>query len=144
MYKDILLPIDLGDSRTWDTELPVAIKLCRDNGAVLHLMTVVPDFGMSIVGSYFPKGFEKQALDAASEKLHEFATKKVPEDINVQHIVAHGTVYEEILDTAQRVGADLIVMGAHGPDLKDYLLGSNADRVTRHAKCSVLVVRGKD
>ena len=38
-------------------------------------------------------------------------------------------------------GATLIVIGAHRPDLKDYLLGPHAARVVRHAECSVLVVR---
>jgi nucleotide-binding universal stress UspA family protein len=34
------------------------------------------------------------------------------------------------------------VLEAYRPDLKDYLLGSNAEKVARHAKQSVLVVRG--
>jgi nucleotide-binding universal stress UspA family protein len=37
--------------------------------------------------------------------------------------------------------ADLIVVGSHRPAMKDYLLGTNAARVVRHAHCSVLVVR---
>ena len=36
---------------------------------------------------------------------------------------------------------DLIVIGAHKPDFKDYLLGPNAARVVRHSHCSVHVVR---
>jgi nucleotide-binding universal stress UspA family protein len=35
----------------------------------------------------------------------------------------------------------VIVLASHRPELKDYLLGPNAARVVRHAKCSVLVVR---
>jgi universal stress protein A len=39
---------------------------------------------------------------------------------------------------------DLIVIATHGQTgLKDYLLGSVADKVSRNAKCSVLLVRGK-
>ncbi|MFY2822514.1 universal stress protein, partial [Ruegeria sp. MALMAid1280] len=46
-----------------------------------------------------------------------------------------------ILHTAAEAGSDLIVIGAHKPDLKDYLLGPNAARVVRHSTVSVYVVR---
>ena len=37
--------------------------------------------------------------------------------------------------------ADLVVVGSHRPVMSDYLLGSNAKTIVRHALCSVLVVR---
>lgn len=47
-----------------------------------------------------------------------------------------------ILDAAQQWGADLIVVGSHGRSgLDRFLLGSVSDRVVRHARCSVQVVR---
>ena len=46
-----------------------------------------------------------------------------------------------ILDTAKRIGANLIVVQSHRPELTDYLLGPNAAHVVRHADCSVMVVR---
>jgi len=59
----------------------------------------------------------------------------------VQHVIAHGNIYEEIIRTANKLKVDLIVMGSHRPALEDYLLGPNAARVMRHAAQSVLVVR---
>ena len=56
-------------------------------------------------------------------------------------MIAEGTIYERIIHCAEKTSADLIIMGAHRPELKDYLLGPNAARVVRHAECSVLVVR---
>ena len=50
-------------------------------------------------------------------------------------------VYQVILETAAKIGADLIVMASHRPKPMDYLLGPNAAKVVRHAKTSVLVVR---
>lgn len=47
-----------------------------------------------------------------------------------------------ILDAALKWGADLIVVGSHGRSRLDrFLLGSVSDRVVRHARCSVQVVR---
>ena len=53
----------------------------------------------------------------------------------------YGVVHEEILDVAEELGVDQIILAAHRPSLVDGLLGSNAARVVRHAKCSVQVVR---
>jgi len=102
---------------------------------------VVPDYGMAIVGSYFPKDYEKKALEAAKAALHDFTKKHLPKGASCQHIVSHGTVYEEILQTSRAIEADLIIMGSHRPELQDYLLGPNASRVVRHADRSVMVVR---
>lgn len=141
MYKDILLPVDLNQDSSWTSALPVAIDHARAFGTRLHVMTVVPDFGMTMVGQFFPKGFEKKAVEAVNRQLHAFVDEHIPDDIPVQHIVAEGTVYERILELAKKLKIDLIVLAAHRPELKDYLLGPNAARVVRHASCSVLVVR---
>jgi len=141
MYKDILLPIDLNQDSSWKSALPVAIEHARAFGTRLHVMTVVPDFGMTMVGQFFPKGFEKKAVEACQSKLRAFIDTEIPKDIPTQCIVAEGTVYERILELAKKLKIDLIVLAAHRPELRDYLLGPNAARVVRHASCSVLVVR---
>jgi nucleotide-binding universal stress UspA family protein len=141
MYKEILLPVDLNNVDSQAKAVETAIGLARAFGSRVHVQTIVPDFGMSIVASYFPEGFETKALENAKEALHAFVKRTFPEDVPVQHIVGHGSIYQEILRCATEVGAELIVMASHRPDLEDYLIGPNASRVTRHADCSVLVVR---
>ena len=141
MYEHILLAVDLDHESSWSRALPVAIAEARAFDAALHVMTVVPDFGMSIVGQFFKPGYETAVMDAYNENLHAFVARHVPPEIRVQHIVGRGTIYEVILDVAKKVRADLIVMHAGRAELKDYLLGPNAARVVRHADCSVMVVR---
>jgi nucleotide-binding universal stress UspA family protein len=141
MYNDILLPVDLADPSSWRKSLPVALSFCRTFGARLHVVTVVPDFGMAIVGQYFPETFERQMIEETRKALHAFVSEHVPPEVPVQHVVAHGTVYQEILHEANEIGVDLIVIASHRPELRDYLLGPNAARVVRHAGMSVLVVR---
>jgi nucleotide-binding universal stress UspA family protein len=96
---------------------------------------------MSIVGQYFPEGYEKEMAEKVLGQLRDFVGEHVPDDVRVQHVVGEGSVYEVVLKIAGEVNADLIVMGSHRPELKDYLLGPNAARVVRHANCSVMVVR---
>ena len=142
MFKDILLPIDLGDVESSRKAVSTAIELSRTEGARLHLLCVVPGYSMSIVSQYFPEGFEEKSLAEAAQQLDDFIAKNIPTEIASPAIVASGTVYKEILRVAGEIGCDIIVMASHRPELKDYLLGPNAARVVRHANCSVLVVRG--
>ena len=141
MYSDILLPVDLGNESSWAKALPTAIEYCQAFGSTLHVMTVMPDFGSPMVAQFFPEDHEDKMMDNANEVLHKFVADRVPDGIKVQHIVADGTIYKTIIDTAEDIGADLIVMGSHRPELQDYLLGPNAARVVRHSSKSVLVVR---
>tara|TARA_Y100001934_G_C12249085_1_gene724166 strand:+ start:734 stop:1159 length:426 start_codon:yes stop_codon:yes gene_type:complete len=141
MYSDILLPVDLGNDSSWAKALPTAIEYCEAFGAVLHVMTVMPDFGSPMVAQFFPDDHEDKMMENANDVLHKFVADRVPEGIKVQHIVADGTIYKTIIETANDIGADLIVMGSHRPELQDYLLGPNAARVVRHSSKSVLVVR---
>jgi nucleotide-binding universal stress UspA family protein len=94
-----------------------------------------------MVGQFFPEGYEAKAHAHVAAQLEDFVAAQVPEDVTVKRIVASGKIYQQILRVAKEVGADLIVMGSHHPELSDYLLGPNAARVMRHANCSVMVVR---
>ncbi len=140
LFRRVLATVDLGDPRSSIRVVHAALEVITD-GDTLHVVCVVPDYGMSVVGSFFPANHEEKALAKASEALHAFTAENVPEGVPVQHIIAHGNVYEEILKAAKTVSADLIVVGSHRPELKDYLLGPNAARVVRHSQRSVLVVR---
>ena len=141
MYSSILVPVDLGDeslaSRTFNT----ALDMARRYAAEVHVITVVPAFGFSIVGAGFPKDFEKSALEGAQTALKDLIAPKETGGVTVRGHVAHGTIYDEIMKAADKLNCDLIVMASHRPELKDYLLGPNAARVVRHARQSVFVVR---
>ena len=141
LFRRVLATIDLGDGHSSVRVVQAALEVIAP-GDTLHVVCIVPDFGTSLVGSFFPADHEEKAIEKTKEALHTFTAKHVPKDVPVQHIIAHGNVYEEILEAAKTVSADLIVVGSHRPELKDYLLGPNAARVVRHSRRSVLVVRG--
>ena len=141
MFKSILRPIDLATEANWKKPLQLAAGLTRSGGGVLHVMSVLPDYGMSIVGSYFDKDFEGAALIDMSAQIKSWVSRNVPEGVKAEPHVAHGSIYHEIMRLADRLGCDAIVLAAHRPELRDYLLGPNASRVVRHANQSVLVVR---
>ena len=143
MTKTVLCAIDINRPDEEAPVLEMAKKLADLDGSQLDVITVVPDFGASLVGAYFKEHDVETAKDGAADLLKRFAIKTLGAEANtaLRHVVAVGTVYEEVLKTAKLCKADLIVIGAHRPDFKDYLLGPNAARVVRHSDCSVFVVR---
>jgi nucleotide-binding universal stress UspA family protein len=143
MYKDILFPVDVTEPSSWKIALPVVLEMVQAFKSKLHIMTVVPEYGMSIVAQFFPDKSEDALIKGATEALHKFTREHIPPHIEKRHVITQGTVYEAIIETADHIDADLIVMAAHRPELKDYLLGPNAARVVRHSNRSVLVVREK-
>lgn len=143
MIKSILCAVDTNRPDEDAIVVKTAKKLTDIEGAQLDVITVVPDFGASVVGAYFQDHHVKSAQDGAASALNEMTERALGKDANqtVRQIVCVGTVYEEVLKAAKLAKADLIVIGAHKPDFKDFLLGPNAARVVRHSECSVYVVR---
>lgn len=141
MTKSILLPIDLNHNSSWEKALPVAVALARADGASLHVLSVIPDFGKSIVGSYFPGDFAAKAEETTRAELEALLAREVPGDIRVNSDVVHGTIYRKIIEAAERLDVEVIVMASHRSEMKDYLIGPNSARVVRHARQSVFVVR---
>ena len=72
MFKSVLLPIDLSQESSWKEAIPVAMNMAKDSGAKLHVFTVIPDYGMAVVGSFFPTDYAKNALGETEKLLAEF------------------------------------------------------------------------
>ncbi len=149
MATKTLVPIDLSDMETSGKVLAAGIDHARHAKSNLVAMAVVPnlitgiDFRYAIRGEmggseeYDLKAIVQDTLD----RLNEVVAEHMPKGMKAESIVRHGSVYEQILQVAEEIEADQIVMGAHRPGLSDYLIGPNTARVVRHAKCSVNVVR---
>lgn len=142
MYNKILLPVDLNEELSWKKALPTAVTLCRTFGASLHVLTVLPDYRMPLVGSYFPRDFAKKAHEAITEAQHQFIAEHVPEEIPTQTVIVDGSPWEAIIKAAKKLEVDLIVMASHNKrKFADYVLGPNAEHVVHHSKMSVMIVR---
>lgn len=141
--KTVLCAIDVNRPETEGHVLARAWKLASADGAQLDVISVVPDYGMSVVGGYFEGDHTAKAVEKVRETLSAIVEKELGAEVNakVRHLVAVGKAYQEILNVADKDEADLIVLGAHDPDLRDYLLGPTASRVVRHTRASVYVVR---
>jgi nucleotide-binding universal stress UspA family protein len=139
MTKTIVVPIDIAEKEAGAAALGLARDLVKTHGGKLVLLNVVEQVP-GYVAAQLPTGFHEKALSDAAARLNEIASKHgLAETAEV--IVRAGHPSTEILEYANKIGADMIVIASHDPGLVDYFLGSVAARVVRHAHCSVLVAR---
>jgi len=143
MTNSILCAVDVSNGDEDINVIQTAGRLATLDGAQLDVVAVIPDYGMSQVGAFFDKDYHDKMVAEAKDALNTLVTKALDSTQNekVRHVIATGRAYDEVLSLANKSDASLIVIGAHKADLADYLLGPNASRVVRHAKCSVYVVR---
>ena len=136
MYKTILVPIDLAHVEQGKPMIDVA-KALADKGAAIILVYVVEDVPARVTAE-LPSGAHKKILEHAQSELDAMASLA---GLEVDAVIREGHPPTAIIAVAEEKGADLIIVASHRPDWHDYLLGSTAARVVRHAQCSVLVVR---
>jgi nucleotide-binding universal stress UspA family protein len=141
MYKTILVAIDLNDEASCHKPLLSAVELARTFGARLHVLTVVREIEAILQAKSAPLGYDP-IISYLEDRIAALIRQANAYDLQPKIIVTLGaSIYAEILRLAEEAGADLVVVGSHRPAMKDYLLGTNASRVVRHARCSVLVAR---
>lgn len=141
MNKRILCAVDLTHEADTRALLEETGRIAKLDGAAITVVTVLPDYGSSWVGSFFKDGTLREAAEAAMKALHETAHAALPDAASIQCVVEIGTAYERILEVAATSQADLIIVGAHKPGLTDGIMGPNAARVVRYSTASVLVAR---
>ena len=131
MVKTVLLPVDVTKASLWQKSIDTAIELARHHGARLHVLYVVPRLERTLT----------RLPEHHKPELDKFMKAVVPDDLEASGELKAGTKHREICNAAERLKADVIVMGSHNPRLSDVVLGSHASSVVLNAPCSVYVVR---
>ncbi|MEM1430432.1 MAG: universal stress protein [Pseudomonadota bacterium] len=135
MHKRILVPIAPEDI---EHEVP-AIALARsllDHDGVLHVLTVL-EVPPRYLTEYLP---DRQANDVIAGEADRQA-QQIARFAKVDPIIVTGHPASKILEEAQRLDVECIVIPSHASGMREFLLGSTAARIARRAPCSVLIVR---
>ncbi len=140
MFNNILVAVDLEHDTHIDDLLRVTSGIANTNGAQVQLLNVI-GAAPAVVSQFLPENYEKMASEKIEKDLAALAAKVDLAEGAAASSVRFGGVYQEILAHANKIGADLIIVASHKPDVGDYLLGTTAARIVRHASCSTLVVR---
>jgi nucleotide-binding universal stress UspA family protein len=143
MYKCILVPIDLADTDLAKTAIKTAVLMAGQTNGTVRLINVLP-LTPVMLAEYVPPDFEAQQRKSAEDALDIICKESGFDPSRISGTVRQGGIYQEILEEAKAINADLIVMSSHRPQrpgIRTYFLGSNAGHVVRYAPISVLVVR---
>ena len=107
---------------------------------VLHVLQPIAPAPPQMAPGYAPELDDQKK--PARELVERIAKELLSAGFKVDAAVEVGDIRERIIDSAAEWGADLIVVGSHGQrGVRRFLLGSVAEFVARHAKCSVEIVR---
>lgn len=152
MYQHILLAVAL---QQWEEFNPyawaardAAVALARGSGAKLSVLSVyeyedlnVSGLGPEELGRF--RESQMQRIDAIMEqKLRTFLNGIRTDDLAITPLLKAGEARPLILHTAESLGVDILVIGAHSKrSFLDVLLGGTAAYVSRHATCPVIMVQ---
>ncbi|MFL1012339.1 universal stress protein [Flavisericum labens] len=139
--KTIIVPIDFSEHSEY--ALKTAARLAKKFNSELLALHMLE---MSDIMLSASDGMQNQKamffLQLAEQKFEDFLKKDYLKDVRVTPIIKHYKVFSEVNDVAIKNNADLIIMGSQGASgIKEFFVGSNTERVVRHAEIPVLVVK---
>lgn len=143
MIKNILVPID--GSPTSREALVRAVDLARGLNAEITIMNVTYTPEAYFAGYSFPHGIQlshEDSMESGRQVINNMLKEVEHENIKVTKVIEAGNPPQLILDYAEEVGIDLIVIGSigHNP-LATMFFGSVTQRVLLKAKCPVMIVK---
>lgn len=145
--RRIVTPIDFSDNSRLIADS--SAFMASRYGAALNLVFVVQNFedysGFFVPQMHVPN-LEDELMHGAEDRMEKFIEEMDPVIkefgvTEVSHKVLMGDVAEQIVDFANEIGADMIIMGTHGyKGLEKIMFGSVADKVVRSALCPVTTI----
>jgi nucleotide-binding universal stress UspA family protein len=151
MYQQILLAVAL---QQWEDATPhalaardVAAALATSSGDKLTVLSVYeygkikePPLSAELAARYREDMMRR--IDAQMEtKMKAFVAEMQEREIAITPMVQAGDIRKTIIEVAERLSADLLVIGAHSKrSMFDAVLGGTAAYVSRHAPCPVVMV----
>jgi nucleotide-binding universal stress UspA family protein len=137
-FRSVLFATDFGESA--ESALPYALSIAEESQARLYLLHVLPQ----PIPNKVPKSLE-ETVAYAMHRLHELIPNDAEFWCRPEAVVWHGAPAESILDAAERLNADLIVLGIHGSgkhaEMAAHFENSVTHKVVTRAVCPVLTKR---
>lgn len=137
MFRQIMVPVDLGHIDQLARSLDAAILIARQTGAEVVFVGVSSSAPSEVART--PQAFAAR-LESFARKFGEEHGITTQSKAYITHDPA--TDLDDTLLTATRdLGADLVVMASHVPNLGDYIWPSNGGTIAKRAGISVFIVR---
>jgi nucleotide-binding universal stress UspA family protein len=141
IYRRILVGTDFSPAST--AALDQGLELAKQNGA--ELLIAHANVPPSWIGSMPPEAYgewEIHCRTEAEKNISALIQKAHEEGVKAHTLLLEGMADDAILEAAERLGVDLIVIGTHGRrGVSRFFMGSVAAQVVSRAGCAVLTAR---
>lgn len=154
--KKILVPTDFSEQAGY--ALDFAYQIALKSTAEIILINVV-DYpglssvwggGMNVIGGAEPpldnldESFINNLLSRSKDEIRAMTEKLDQRSVKIKRLVEVGNPYFVISEKIEQENVNLVIMGTKGTTgLEEVLIGSNTERVVRHAKCPVITIKKK-
>ena len=140
MFKTILVPVDLWHIEKGSDMIERAKYLADTGNSQAHAAQCCSGSPVIRDERTSHRICTNARVESATADLQAVVRKHdLPTSTRI--VVKSGNPARVILDHAEEGKFDLIMVASHQPGLRDYLLGSVAGKIVRHARCPVLVLR---
>jgi nucleotide-binding universal stress UspA family protein len=139
LYRSLLVPFDGSESSK--RALSRACDLAKADGAEISVLYVIPRYEEMM--DFFKTESIKKSLYQEAEKIID-AAKKLAADkgAQIKAVVLEGHAEDKIMELAEKMKHDLIVVGTHGwRGMSKAIMGSTAERVIAYAHCPILIAK---
>jgi nucleotide-binding universal stress UspA family protein len=145
MFKHILCPTDLKERAF--IALKKAVQVAHQFNSKITILNAHPEFMdqkeremLRVSFDDLKDKYRRTAVESREEMKAEIS-KLHAEDIQVDYVLREGKPEAVIVETAEKLGVDLIVICTDGRNnIKDFVTGTITEHVINHASCPVLVV----
>lgn len=136
----VLVPVDFSDCSL--DALEYAVVVAQQAEASLMLLHVLEPVSYGLDFTLGHIRTREQLRESWTKRLEELASSHQQSHVQIKFGLRGGLPVDSILDSAQTLPCDLIVMGTHGRrGISHAFSGSVAEAVLRKARCPVLTVR---
>jgi len=142
--KTILFPTDFSKNASHAAEYAGMLAKIYDANIVLlnsYFIPLVPENPMSFEAQSVMESTEKDAIKDLERFASELISKAHLHPTRVSQKVVYGFPAEKIVEIANEINADMIVMGTKGAsNILNKWLGTNAQKVMKEAVCPVWII----
>lgn len=154
MVKNILVPTDFSQQANY--ALDFAYQIASKSQATIYLINVV-DYpglsmawsgGMNVIGGAeppfdnFDESFINNLLDRSKDEMKSLVDGLSTKDLAIHQLVEIGNPYFVIAEKIEEAKINLVIMGSKGASgFEEMLIGSNTEKIVRHAKCPVITIK---
>jgi len=140
--KKIIVPCDFSAAALEAAKF--AANIARQNKGevtLFHTIALPTLYNPSVVMA-FEAAYMKDAKEKTLKELDKVRSKQIGANVKVKMDVEFGDLLLHLKEKIKKGKFDLVVMGTHGASgLKEYTIGSNAEKVVRNSTIPVIAVR---